>query len=154
MKNVWSGDVDFGDGDLEKRHAEYMEYLKFVCSLGWNERESLECVEEDLNLQLAKLSDEKEFLTSAHREAKKAYDKLQKTPSTAESTMFASVWNLEEYGRLLSKNCSLMQSATSIIHIIKNGAIVIWLKDSYLAEAYRQLNNPNHYQKVPHDPTS
>ncbi len=33
-------------------------------------------------------------------------------------------------------------------------AIVIWPKDSYLAEAYRQLNNPNHYQKVPHDPTS
>ena len=36
----------------------------------------------------------------------------------------------------------------------KGGAIVIWPEDSYLAEAYRQLNNPNHYQKVPHDPTS
>ncbi len=36
----------------------------------------------------------------------------------------------------------------------KGGAIVIWPKDSYLAEAYRQLNNLNHHQKVPHDPTS
>ena len=35
----------------------------------------------------------------------------------------------------------------------KGGAIVIWPKDSYLAEAYRQLNNPDHYQKLPHDPT-
>jgi hypothetical protein len=79
VKNVWSGDADFGDGDLEKRHAEYIEYLKFVRSLGLNERQLLERVEEDLNLQLAKLSDEKEFLTSVHGEAKKAYDKLQES---------------------------------------------------------------------------
>ena len=31
----------------------------------------------------------------------------------------------------------------------KGGAIVIWPKDSYLKEAYRQLNDSNHYQKNP-----
>jgi hypothetical protein len=35
----------------------------------------------------------------------------------------------------------------------KGGAIVIWPKDAYLAEAYRQLNDSNHYQKLTHDPT-
>jgi hypothetical protein len=35
----------------------------------------------------------------------------------------------------------------------KGGAIVIWPKDAYLAEAYRQLNDSNHYQKIRHDPT-
>ena len=35
----------------------------------------------------------------------------------------------------------------------KGGAIVIWPKDAYLAEAYRQLNDSNHYRKLGHDPT-
>ena len=35
----------------------------------------------------------------------------------------------------------------------KGGAIVIWPKDSFLKEAYRQLNDSNHYRKIPHDPT-
>ena len=35
----------------------------------------------------------------------------------------------------------------------KGGAIVIWPKDSYLKEAYRQLNDSNHNRKIPHDPT-
>jgi hypothetical protein len=35
----------------------------------------------------------------------------------------------------------------------KGGAIVIWPKDPYLAEAYRQLNDSNHYRKLTHDPT-
>ena len=35
----------------------------------------------------------------------------------------------------------------------KGGAIVSWPKDSYLKEAYRQLNDSNHYRKIPHDPT-
>ena len=35
----------------------------------------------------------------------------------------------------------------------KGGAIVIWPRDAYLAEAYRQLNDSNHYQKLTYDPT-
>ena len=35
----------------------------------------------------------------------------------------------------------------------KGGAIIIWPKDAYLAEAYRQLNNNNHYKKLNYDPT-
>ena len=31
--------------------------------------------------------------------------------------------------------------------------MVIWPKDAYLAEAYRQLNNNNHYKKLTYDPT-
>ena len=120
VKNLWSGDVDFGDGDLEKRHAEYINYLKFVRCVGLNSRAPLNCIEEDLKLQLAKLNNEKEFLRSAHIEAKKVYDKLRQTPSTSENSMFASAWNLEEYSALLNKNQSLMQSATSIIHIIES----------------------------------
>ena len=36
----------------------------------------------------------------------------------------------------------------------KGGAIVIWPRSSYLAEAYRQLNNPQHYKKLSYDPTN
>ena len=35
----------------------------------------------------------------------------------------------------------------------KGGAIVIWPRDAYLAEAYRQLNDSNHYLKLTYDPT-
>ena len=35
----------------------------------------------------------------------------------------------------------------------KGGAIVIWSKDAYLAEAYRQLNNNNQHKKLTYDPT-
>ena len=35
----------------------------------------------------------------------------------------------------------------------KGGAIVIWPKKDYLTEAYRQLNNTNHYQRISDDPT-
>ena len=35
----------------------------------------------------------------------------------------------------------------------KGGAIVIWPTKDYLTEAYRQLNNENHYQRFSHDPT-
>ena len=31
--------------------------------------------------------------------------------------------------------------------------MVIWPKDAYLAEAYRQLNNNNHHKKLTYDPT-
>jgi hypothetical protein len=34
----------------------------------------------------------------------------------------------------------------------KGGAIVIWPKDAYLAEAYRQLNDSSHNQKLTLDP--
>ena len=34
----------------------------------------------------------------------------------------------------------------------KGGAIVIWPEDSYLKEAYRQLNDSNYYQKIQQDP--
>lgn len=35
----------------------------------------------------------------------------------------------------------------------KGGAIVIWPKENYLTEAYKQLNNTNHYQRIANDPT-
>ena len=35
----------------------------------------------------------------------------------------------------------------------KGGAIVIWPRDAYLAEAYRQLNDSDHYLKLTYDPT-
>ena len=35
----------------------------------------------------------------------------------------------------------------------KGGAIVIWPKKDYLTEAYKQLNNTNHYQRITDDPT-
>ena len=35
----------------------------------------------------------------------------------------------------------------------KGGAIVIWPKVDYLTEAYKQLNNTNHYQRITNDPT-
>ncbi|XP_072163921.1 uncharacterized protein [Diadema setosum] len=36
----------------------------------------------------------------------------------------------------------------------KGGAVVVWRRDLYIAEAERQLNNPTFYEKVDRDPTS
>jgi hypothetical protein len=33
MKSEWSGDVEFGDGEVQARHAEYVKRLAFVQNL-------------------------------------------------------------------------------------------------------------------------
>ena len=55
---------------------------------------------------------------------------------------------IQSLHQLKTDNDLLVKPATD-----KGGAIVIWPKNSYLKEAYRQLNDSNHYKKIQKDPT-
>ena len=41
MSNDWSGDVDWGNGDLQQKHKEYLEYVQFVRCMAVKQRRSL-----------------------------------------------------------------------------------------------------------------
>ena len=63
------------------------------------------------------------------------------------STCNISPTELNSINQLKSNNDLIIKPAD------KGGAIVIWPKNDYLAEAYKQLNNTNHYKKITDDPT-
>ena len=48
MRNEWSGDVDLGDGDLQRRHREYVKYLQFVRGIGVKQRRAYAVIKVDL----------------------------------------------------------------------------------------------------------
>lgn len=63
MTNDWSGDVDWGDGDLQQKHKEYLKYMQFVRGMAVKQRRSLATIEVDLQKLLDKMPDEKLFLS-------------------------------------------------------------------------------------------
>lgn len=87
MRNEWSGDVDLGDGKLQDnyKYLKYVEYIKFVNSIGMKDRTSSDKIKEDLQNQRSKLSMENEFLVKGHADAKTKYKNLQKMANTSEN---------------------------------------------------------------------
>ena len=83
-----------------------------------------------------------EYISQVYHDLKTEYNKTTQPPVPN-----ISKHELQSINTLKNDNDLIVKPAD------KGGAIVIWPKDSYLAEAYRQLNNPDHYQKLPHDPT-
>ena len=86
MRNEWSGDVDLGDGKLKDKYSKYVEYLKFVHSIGVNDRSSFNNIKEDLHKQTSNLLTEKEFLTKGQTDAQKEYKSLQELANAPEKS--------------------------------------------------------------------
>ena len=49
MNNKWSGDVDLGDGALQKIYKEYLDHLSFIRGLGLKDRGPSDKLDVDLN---------------------------------------------------------------------------------------------------------
>ena len=99
----------------------YVEYIKFVNSIGMKDRTSSDTIKEDLQNQCSKLSMENEFLVEGHADAKTEYKNLQKVANTSEKALFACAWRVEEYSKLLEKNGSLVQTVTNILRLMESG---------------------------------
>ena len=83
-----------------------------------------------------------EYISNIYHDLKTEYEKHKEhaKPNISKDELQA-VHNLKTDNDLIVKPAD------------KGGAIVIWPRDAYLAEAYRQLNDSNHYQKLTYDPT-
>ena len=121
VRNEWSGDVDLGDGKLQDKYLKYVEYIKFVNSIGMKDRTSSDTIKKDLQNQCSKLSMENEFLVNGHADAKTEYKNLQKVANTSKKALFACAWRVEEYSKLLEKNGSLAQTVTNILRLMESG---------------------------------
>jgi hypothetical protein len=104
MKNQWSGDVDWGDGDLESKQKEYLNYLSFVRGIGCLNRSSKRSIKEDLEKQLRRMEEEKMFLNEGHFEAKRVYKTKINMINVSEDSLFASAWDVEGYAKLKEHN--------------------------------------------------
>ena len=83
-----------------------------------------------------------EYISNVYYDIKTDYHMTMKRPPTN-----ITKHEIQSLHQLKTDNDLIVKPAD------KGGAIVIWPKDSYLKEAYRQLNDFNHYRKIPHDPT-
>ena len=88
MRNEWSGDIDLGNGDLQRRHGEYVKYLQFVRGIGVEQRKAY-AVKTDVEEQLRNMRDEKEFLTAGLAKAKDCYESKRKLLNVSEDSLFA-----------------------------------------------------------------
>ena len=48
MRNEWSGDIDWGNGELQKMHKEYLETLRFIRGIGGKNRRAAATMTSDL----------------------------------------------------------------------------------------------------------
>lgn len=59
---VWSGDVDLNDGNLQKLYSSLQERMKFISSIGLDDRAEVDKVLADLNAVLDFTKTDTEFL--------------------------------------------------------------------------------------------
>ena len=97
MKNEWSGDIDWGDGDLQRRHGDYIKYLQFVDGIGVKQRRAYACIKADLEKQLQNVREENEFLVAGHAKARDCYESRRKLLNVSEESLFALAWDVEGY---------------------------------------------------------
>ena len=121
MRNEWSGDIDLGNGDLQRRHGEYVKYLQFVRGIGVEQRKAY-AVKTDVEEQLRNMRDEKEFLTAGLAKAKDCYESKRKLLNVSEDSLFALAWDVEGYSKLIEKNMSITDNISDILARI-NGPV-------------------------------
>lgn len=122
MRNEWSGDIDLGDGDLQRRHGKYVKYLQFVRGIGVKQRRAYAVIKTELEEQLRNMRDEKEFLTAGLAKAKDCYQSKRKLLNVSEDSLFALAWDVEGYSKLIEKNMSITDSISDILARI-NGPV-------------------------------
>lgn len=115
MKNEWSGDIDWGDGDLQRRHGDYIKYLQFVDGIGVKQRRAYACIKADLEKQLQNVREENEFLVAGHAKARDCYESRRKLLNVSEESLFALAWDVEGYSKLMEKNGAIRECISTII---------------------------------------
>lgn len=114
MNNEWSGDIDWGDGTLQKKHEEYKKYLEFVRSIGCRNRKDPATVRIDLTKVMEGLQRDIQFLSDGQNAAKGMYERKRKQVNVSEEVLFALGWDLEGYSQLIQMNSSLSDMITEI----------------------------------------
>ena len=64
-KLEWSGDVDFNDGQLQKMHENYRQYLTFVSGIGLEDRWNPTLILEDLCTCSKRLAEDVSFILTS-----------------------------------------------------------------------------------------
>ena len=100
MKHEWSGDCDFGDGNLQEMIQQYHARLDFVKGIGVKERNEPNTVFQDLEVEEGHLLDERKFLNDGHKNAETVYKNKMKQSKLSEESLFALAWDVEEYEKL------------------------------------------------------
>lgn len=100
MRGKWNGDVDLGDGALEKLRREYDKRLKDITALTDDEqtKENLIC---KLSKCAKELSNDVKFLAENFTSAVKTYKEKFKAANTPVQTLKDSNWDVVEYQTLL-----------------------------------------------------
>ena len=107
MKSKWSGDVDLGDGTVDRLHNDYMEQLSFTKNIGLKERRFADKIAVDLNHVKQQLEESMSFLTDGLKAAKKLYEDNLKRSNVAEQSLFALAWEVDGYEKLKESNSKL-----------------------------------------------
>ena len=122
MRNEWSGDIDWGDGDLQQRHEEYIKCLQFVRGIGVKQRRAYLVIKADLEEQLRNMRDQKEFLAAGLAKARDRYESKRKLLNVSEDSLFALTWDVEGYSKLIEKNMTITEGTSGSLARI-NGPV-------------------------------
>ena len=82
-----------------------------------------------------------EYISHVYHDLKTQHTTNINAKHNLSSNEFRSIQQLKQTNELIIKPAD------------KAGALVIWPKEDYLAEAYKQLHNTNHYIPIPNNPT-
>lgn len=118
MRNEWSGDIDWGDGELQQRHDAYIKYLEFVRAIGVKQRRSHASIKADLQKQLRSMIEDRAFLDEGHVKAKETYEAKRKALKVSEESLFALAWDMEGYFQLLEISKRIQTDINSILERI------------------------------------
>ena len=118
MTNDWSGDVDWGNGEIQQKHNEYLEYVQFVRGMAVKQRRSLATIGGDLQKLLHKMPEEKLFLSEGLTKAKHLYESKRRALNVSEDSLFALAWDVEGYSKLVEKNEAIQNTISGILQRI------------------------------------
>lgn len=118
MTNDWSGDVDWGNGEIQQKHNEYLEYVQFVRGMAVKQRRSLATIGGDLQKLLQKMPEEKLFLSEGLTKAKHLYESKRRALNVSEDSLFALAWDVEGYSKLVEKNEAIQNTISGILQRI------------------------------------
>lgn len=113
MKNEWSGDIDWGDRDLQRRHGDYIKYLQFVDGIGGKQRRAYAYITADLEKQLQNVVEENEFLVAGHAKAREECKSKRKLLNVSEESLFPLAWDVKGYSKFIEKNAAIKESITN-----------------------------------------
>ncbi len=131
MKNVWNGDVDFGDGLLQKQYSDYLKRLEFIDNLSVCNEIMLISNLQKVIVQLTedgtcvdsgkdnKVISNNNCIHAALRKAQKTFEE-KSCVSTSDKVLYALGWNVDELSRLNQQCRSLLVEVSTLEESIKD----------------------------------